>query len=212
MQYILLETSPTSFVIAKQHIASNTKYHQLATCRSRIQAETLVSLLNRGDQTLGMVEQFHEAFGISQPKKVTLPNHKNKDIKQWLKETGQTLVDTSKLIKAACAKLGQDGENNTLLIRMQLMVEELGEVLVAMSQGDAAQTLHELADLRYVVDGTVLSLGMGEIFLPAIQEIHRANMSKLDEQGKPVIGPSGRVEKSKLFKKADVSFLLKDAA
>lgn len=49
MEYIVVEMSKSSFVIAKKLIGSEDKYNSVATCRSRNQAENLVNLLN-GDK------------------------------------------------------------------------------------------------------------------------------------------------------------------
>jgi predicted HAD superfamily Cof-like phosphohydrolase len=50
-----------------------------------------------------------------------------------------------------------------------------------------------LADLLYITIGAAISYGIpiNEIF----DEVHRSNMSKLDENGKPVHLPNGKVTK-----------------
>lgn len=212
MEYILTEMAERSFVIGRKMIGPEGRYTSVATCRNRSQAEKLVGLLNKsGDLSVELVREFHEAFGIESPVVRGVPGQRQQDVQDWLQEEGNSLLDTAKRVKDECSKLKKNGLDVTAMLRMQLMVEELGEVLVAMSQDDIVQVLHELADLRYVVDGTALACGVGDVYLPAIQEIHRANMSKLDGSGRPVIGTSGRVEKSKRFKKADVSKLLEAA-
>ena len=50
-EYILLELSSRSFVIAKQVIGSRgAEYNTVATCRSRNQAKNLIELLNKEEK------------------------------------------------------------------------------------------------------------------------------------------------------------------
>jgi predicted HAD superfamily Cof-like phosphohydrolase len=209
MEYIVVEVAERNYIVARQGV-NGSRYHQLGTCRSRGQAEALVNSLNGGSSdTIQMVKQFHQAFRIDCPEKMGVVGVENQDVNDWLKDISKILLDAGVRIKKSCGEMKQREIDVTAMLRMQLMVEELGEVLEAMQRGDISEVLHELADLRYVVDGTALAFGLGDVYVPAVREIHRANMSKLDAAGKPVIGKSGRVEKSKLFKKADVSFLVK---
>lgn len=217
MQYICLENSETSFTIAKQTCGVKHKFTPIATCRSRFQAERLVSFLNgTNDKTLEMVKEFHDVFKIPRAQSQGVPGVEDEDIRQWYKEIGEGLGNAAGLVKAACAKMREEGKNVQGMLRMQLMVEELGEVLVAMSKahkkGGMKEVLHEMADLRYVVDGSFDMFGLSDVAIAAVSEIHRANMSKLDEKGEPVTDASGRVLKSKMFRKADVSFLIREAA
>lgn len=109
---------------------------------------------------------------------------------------------------AAAAELGErlkvyaqeaadrgDEYGSLLLIRLQLIQEELAELSEAMINRDIVECFDALVDLSYVVDGTYISLGLDELKLDGIREVHRSNMSKLGEDGKPIISSAGRVVK-----------------
>lgn len=95
---------------------------------------------------------------------------------------------------------------DTQKLRRRLIVEECNEVLEALDGDDIVEVASELADLVYVVAGTALAYGipLDEVFA----EVHRANMSKLGEDGKPVYREDGKVLKGKGFKPADVAKVL----
>jgi len=149
--------------------------------------------------TMANIGEFHTAFGIPNAPKPSLPGYR-REVRDWLSWYFGKLR-TLAAIMHGDAKV-KEGDN-TLIIRMQLMTEELAEVCEAMRDGDLHGTLHELTDLSYVVEGTFLSLGLQDHFLPAHKAIHEANMSKLVD-GKPVVDEAGRVQKGPDFKKADM--------
>lgn len=65
-----------------------------------------------------------------------------------------------------------------------------------------------LGDLRYVVDGGTLVYGIpGEAVLA---EIHRSNMSKLGEDGKPVVREDGKILKGPGYFKPNITRVLLD--
>jgi predicted HAD superfamily Cof-like phosphohydrolase len=77
-------------------------------------------------------------------------------------------------------------------VRRQLLDEEVAELAEAMESKDLAAIAHELADVVYVAFGTALAYG---IDLDAVlAEVHRANMSKLGRDGRPVV-VNGKVQK-----------------
>lgn len=101
-------------------------------------------------------------------------------------------------------------------LRMRLIGEEYHEVLEAMTNllraREPAETLErygellkELADLRYVVEGTAVSLGLP--IDEAFAAVHRSNMSKLTD-GKPVRDAGGKVIKGPNYEPPDMLALL----
>lgn len=70
------------------------------------------------------------------------------------------------------------------VLRAHLLVEELGELLLAMSKDDLVEILDGLADLSYVTIGTALdyNLPLAEAFI----EVHRSNMTKTRTDDKDV--------------------------
>ena len=110
-----------------------------------------------------------------------------------------------------------------LSLRSKLILEEaneVSEVLNEMSmnvmQGKPVtnnQTeclLKELADLQYVLSGTVVALGniKTDNFDAAINLVHESNMSKLDNDGNVVYDSKGKVLKSNNYKEPDLSQLI----
>lgn len=57
------------------------------------------------------------------------------------------------------------------------------------------------------VDDYLQGMGLSKYFERCFSEVHRSNMSKLDENGKPVYREDGKVIKSILYSPADLSFL-----
>lgn len=91
-------------------------------------------------------------------------------------------------------------------LRVRLLLEEAREVEEAAEHRNLAGVAQELADVVYVAYGTALTYG---IDLDAVvAEIHRANMSKLDADGKPILREDGKVLKSDLYRAPDVAAVL----
>ena len=97
---------------------------------------------------------------------------------------------------------------DTIMLRYKLMREENEEYLEAAQNGDLVEVADALGDMLYILCGTMLSHGMqdkmGEVFL----EIQRSNMSKLDENGKPIYREDGKVMKGPNYFKPDIKSVL----
>jgi len=63
-------------------------------------------------------------------------------------------------------------------LRLNLIEEEVKELRAAMDAGDLVEAADALADIQYVLSGTVLELGMGRCFAELVEEVQRSNMSK----------------------------------
>ena len=77
-------------------------------------------------------------------------------------------------------------DKKTNSLRINLLAEELDELKEALDEGDIVEVLDALIDLQYVLDGAFLSFGLHPVKDVAFNEVHRSNMSKLDENGKPI--------------------------
>jgi predicted HAD superfamily Cof-like phosphohydrolase len=93
-------------------------------------------------------------------------------------------------------------------LRVNLLLEELEEYRVANTKGDIVEVLDAIGDMLYIVLGTAVQHGMQNILEEAFRVIHASNMSKLDEENKPIINgdkhydprkPIGKVLKSDLY-------------
>jgi predicted HAD superfamily Cof-like phosphohydrolase len=88
-------------------------------------------------------------------------------------------------------------------LRLTLMEEEFSELVRAVEARDVVAIADALADIVYVAYGTALTYG---IDLDAVlDEVHRANMSKLDAAGRPVLRDDGKVLKSERYSPPDVA-------
>jgi predicted HAD superfamily Cof-like phosphohydrolase len=96
---------------------------------------------------------------------------------------------------AASAKDRGDEAGALLLIRLQLIQEELAELSEAMLGRDIVGCFDALVDISYVTDGTYITLGLHERKEAGLIEVHSSNMSKLDENGQPIFSEAGRVVK-----------------
>lgn len=81
----------------------------------------------------------------------------------------------------------------TIVLRMNLIEEELQELDEAMYDGNMVDIADALTDLLYVVYGTghVYGIDLDKCFA----EVHRSNMSKLGADGKPVLRSDGKILK-----------------
>ena len=94
----------------------------------------------------------------------------------------------------------------TQKLRINLLAEELDELKEALADNDPIETLDALIDLQYVLDGAFLSFGMQNVKQAAFEEVHRSNMSKLGEDGKPIRRESdGKVMKGPNYFKPDMT-------
>jgi predicted HAD superfamily Cof-like phosphohydrolase len=150
--------------------------------------------------SLDKVAEFHKAFGVETRTKQGFPEAKDEF---ELRSSGGMLMAISRDLNRMA-----EFRKSTLLLRLQLIVEEAGELAIAMSERDMKGCLDALCDLRYVCDGTTLSLGLRDVFWVAFAEVHNSNMSKLDAEGKPVIEKSGRVGKSDKYIPPDLDWFI----
>lgn len=90
--------------------------------------------------------------------------------------------------------------------RIRLITEEADEVAEALADGNLNDLAKELADLLYVTYGTA---ELFDIPLPKVfNEVHRSNLSKLGEDGKPIYREDGKVLKGPGYEPANVEGVL----
>ena len=95
-------------------------------------------------------------------------------------------------------------------LRHRLMSEENEEYLEAAKNGDLVEIADALGDQLYILCGTILKHGLQNKIVDVFKEIQRSNMSKLDENGKPIYREDGKVMKSELYFKPDIKSILED--
>lgn len=155
------------------------------------------------DMTLLSVREFHKAFDLATADEPTLLNSTEAE----LRIVKMFAIEMAEIARALHDYAEQ--HSSTLLIRLQLCQEELAELAQAMADEDMVECLDALCDMRYVADGAALVLGLGSAFMPAFSEVHSSNMSKLDEDGKPIINPAGRVVKGPLYRRPELARFVK---
>lgn len=153
---------------------------------------------NYGDDGLNEVAEFQKAFNCRIAPAAVAPGKMSSfalaQIHRFMVAAADLAEDLKGAAKAA-RDLG-DEEGALALIRLQLSQEELAELGEALYRRDVVGMLDALTDMDYVSNGTFLTYGLAAYKVAARREVHRSNMSKLDDDGKPIIGPSGRVVKS----------------
>lgn len=95
-------------------------------------------------------------------------------------------------------------------LRYNLIKEENEEYLEACKKGDLVEIADALGDQLYILFGTILKHGLQHKMEEVYDEIHRSNMSKLDENGKPIFREDGKILKSNLYFKPHIRKILGD--
>ena len=124
------------------------------------------------------------------------------------------MLDREQIVADFHDKMGQaieaDWTPDLLELRHRLVMEEFQElsdefvnISVKLDNGqrvtktDKASFLKELADLQYVISGCAVALGLP--LEDAFLRVHMSNLSKLDDDGRPVYRDDGKVMKSRNY-------------
>jgi len=95
-----------------------------------------------------------------------------------------------------------------IMLRFNLMKEENEEYLEAAKNNDIVEIADALGDQLYILCGTILKHGLQYKIEEVFEEIQRSNMSKLDENGKPIFREDGKILKSDRYFKPDIKSVL----
>lgn len=117
------------------------------------------------------LKEFHNAFGVIVSDEPVVPEGEN--------------------------ELDWDAISDVWNLRMELVSEEYGEFREAMEAGHLVAIADAIADLIVVAAGTAVSFGIP--LDRCFAEVHRSNMSKLGEDGKPIYREDGKVLKGPNF-------------
>jgi len=93
-------------------------------------------------------------------------------------------------------------------LRHRLMAEENDEYLEAAKDKDLTLVADALGDKLYILCGTIIAHGLQHKIVEVFEEIHRSNMSKLDENGKPIYREDGKIMKSEMYFLPDIKGVL----
>jgi len=93
-------------------------------------------------------------------------------------------------------------------LRHRLMQEENDEYLEAAKAKDLALVADALGDKLYILCGTIIAHGLQHKIMEVFEEIHRSNMSKLDNNGRPIYRDDGKILKSNNYFLPDIKGVL----
>ena len=88
-------------------------------------------------------------------------------------------------------------------LRINLIKEELDELIEAMNKKDLVEVADALTDILYVTYGAGHAFGIN--LDKCFEEVQNSNMSKLDDNGKPIYNDKGKVMKGPNYFKPDLS-------
>ena len=88
-------------------------------------------------------------------------------------------------------------------LRLDLIKEELSELTDAMNNKDLLDVADALTDILYFTYGAGHAFGID--LDKCFDEVQNSNMSKLDENGKPIYNEHGKVMKGPNYFKPDLS-------
>ena len=157
--------------------------------------------------TTALVAEFHEAFCPEQTGKypeIETARYQDFDLHMHAID----LAAIAKKLWRDSAFATESGEYDVRFTRMQLLTEELAELCSGLASGDLTETLDALSDLQYVLDGTYLAFSLHGIKGEAFEIVHRSNMSKLGDDGRPIVNEAGRVVKGPNYEPPDLGPLV----
>ena len=117
-------------------------------------------------------------------------------VKIFMKTFGQEIKKNSSLSSEKINKL-----------RVSLIEEELDELKLAIKDNNIKEVADALTDILYVTYGAGHAFGID--LDKCFDEVQNSNMSKLDENGKPLYNEFGKVMKGPNYFKPDLTKYLK---
>lgn len=92
-------------------------------------------------------------------------------------------------------------------LRRELLREEYTEYTTAETANDLVEIADALADMVVIICGTALEYGIPLDII--LKEVHRSNMSKLDNNGQPMYRDDGKVAKGPNYSPPNIKDILK---
>ena len=114
-----------------------------------------------------------------------------RDVETFMKTFGQ-MVRTKPQIP----------DDKTMQLRFDLIKEELMELEQAMKEKNLKEIADALTDILYVTYGAGYAYGID--LDKCFKEVQRANLSKLDKDGKPIYNEKGKVMKGPYYSKPNL--------
>ena len=96
--------------------------------------------------------------------------------------------------------------NKIINLRIDLIREELSELNEAIEKKDIKEVADALTDILYVTYGAGHAFGIN--LDKCFEEVQNSNMSKLDQNGKPIFNDKGKVMKGPNYFKPNLNKFL----
>ena len=112
-------------------------------------------------------------------------------VKEFMRTFGQEVKDKSEF------------PNEKIIdLRKKLIEEEFDELKQAINEKDLVEVADALTDILVVTYGAGVAFGVN--LDQCFEEVHRSNMSKLSEDGKPIFNEFGKVMKGPNYSKPNL--------
>ena len=118
------------------------------------------------------------------------------DVKKFMDTYGQEVKNQANFPSEKIMKL-----------RIDLIQEELDELKLAIKEKNLIEVADALTDILYVTYGAGHSFGLN--LDKCFAEVQRSNMSKLDNNGKPIFNENGKVMKGPNYFKPNLKEYIK---
>ena len=95
-------------------------------------------------------------------------------------------------------------------LRSKILQEEVAELNEALLDDNYVEVADAITDCIYILLGTAIEVGItGEQLEQCFAEVHRSNMSKLDDNGKPVLRADGKITKGANYSAPNLKPIIK---
>ena len=116
-------------------------------------------------------------------------------VKEFMTKFGQEVKDKSKFPNEKIIEL-----------RKKLIEEEYDELKEAINEHDIVEVADALTDILVVTYGAGAAFGID--LDKCFEEVHRSNMSKLSDEGKPIYNKFGKVMKGPNYSPPDLKKII----
>lgn len=96
-------------------------------------------------------------------------------------------------------------EAQSVLTKFNILLEELEEYKEAGVNNDTVEIADAIGDILYITFGLVTKHGLEDKIEAIFDEIHASNMSKLGEDGNPILREDGKILKGPSYFKPNIA-------
>lgn len=148
--------------------------------------------------TVAQVEEFHDAYGVPKLTGPALPDSHRMTLRLAL-----IAEEFDELRGVLGALTGADPAAPGALREGGAAAPSPGRALGLTAEESLTRIAKELCDLQYVLDGTFLEFGLAGLKSHLMNAVHASNMSKLGDDGRPVLRDDGKVLKGPNYEPAE---------